>query len=260
MLLQEITDVIEAFAPLNLQADYDNAGLLYGDPFQEIDSALLTIDVTEAVVDEAISNGNNMIISHHPLSLRGFKRITPQDDSSRALVKAIQHNIAIYSAHTNIDSVQSGVSGKMAEKIGLESFDILAPHKPMAEHGYGVIGNLPEPVEAFEFLSDLKEIFMLPVLRHTAIEVGEVRRIALCGGSGSSLIKDAIANGADIFITGDIKYHDFFMAENRIILADIGHYESEQFTKEIFYELLTKKLPKFAVQFSTVKTNPINYL
>lgn len=260
MILQDIINDIEEFAPLELQADYDNAGLICGDPFQDISSALITLDVTEEVVDEAITTSCQLIISHHPLSLKGFKHITPQSNISRALIKAIKNDIAIYSAHTNIDAIQEGVSGRMALKLGMEDCNILSPNSSHPNTGFGMVGNLKEPMDAYQFLNFVKKVFEVPTIRYTNIQIGNISRVALCGGSGSSLTLDAIASGADIYISGDFKYHDFFMAENRIIIADIGHYESEQFTKDIFYELLTKKLPKFAVQFSTVKTNPINYL
>lgn len=260
MLLQDLIADIENFAPLHLQAEYDNAGLIYGDPFQNIDAVLITIDITEEVVDEAIEKSCQLIVSHHPLSLKGFKHITPLVDSNRALIKAIKNDIAIYSAHTNIDAIQQGVSGRMAHKLGLIDCKILAPNKQSPNTGFGIVGDLKESMEAFQFLNHVKEVFESDAIRYTSIQIGEIKRVALCGGSGSSLIYDSIAAGADIYISADFKYHDFFLAENRIILADIGHYESEQFTKDIFYELLTKKMPKFAVQFSTVKTNPINYL
>ncbi len=363
MQVKEITDTIEAFAPLSLQAGYDNAGLVCGSYAGTVQAVLLCTDVTEAVVDEAIQAGCNLIISHHPLIFQGIKNLRPENGVNRCLVKAIQNDLHIYAAHTNIDSVAGGVSGQMADKLGLVRQRILQPegtlysfsfytpaakaervrnavlnaggghignyshcsfnaegkgtflplensrpycgelhklhteqevkteitvpeyrlnaairairethpyeepvwnaiklHTPNPTTGLGVIGELTEAEEPLSFLKRVRDIFKCGVVKHTACVTDRVRTIALCGGAGASLTHRAIREKADVFLSGDFKYHDFFQAENQIILADIGHYESEQYTKEIFYELVTKKIPKFAVQFSKVNTNPTNYL
>lgn len=363
MQVKEIISLIEEFAPLSLQEDYDNAGLVCGDLTETVNSILLTLDITEAVVDEAIAGGHNLIISHHPLIFQGIKNLLPDNGVKRCLLKAIRHNINLYSAHTNLDAVLQGVSGRMAEKLNLQHPEVLQPcgklyslafYTPLADTekvrqavlncgaghignysacsfnstgegtfkaepgakpyvgevgalhkeneikteitvpeylldqsiralkaahpyeepvwnvvclkntnpviGFGIIGDLPEPMEAKEFLLHVKSAFQCESIRHTALCKPMVKRIAVCGGAGAFLTRTAISRKADVYITGDYKYHDFFNAGNRLIIADIGHYESEQFTKEIFYELVTKKMPKFAVQFSKVKTNPINYL
>lgn len=261
MTVKEITDSIESFAPLHLQSSYDNSGLICGDPAREVSSALLCIDVTEEVVQEAIRQGDNLIISHHPLIFSGLKHLTTATYVERSVILAIRHDISIYAAHTNLDAVSGGVSGRMADKLGLIRRSVLRPEGGNTpETGYGIVGDLPEPADTMEFLNRVKETFHCPALRYTAPHTGQVRRVALCGGSGAAFLPEAIAGRADIYITGDVKYHDFFHTENRIILADIGHYESEQFTKEIFYELLTKKSTKFALRFSTINTNPINYI
>ncbi|MDR1273604.1 MAG: Nif3-like dinuclear metal center hexameric protein [Odoribacteraceae bacterium] len=261
MLIQEVIDIIEEFAPLHLQAGFDNSGLTCGDARRELSSALLSLDVTEEVVREAIAVGANLIISHHPLLFHGIKRITPATYAERSVILAIKHDIALYAAHTNMDVVTRGVSGRMADKLDLLHREILHPEDgPDSPHGYGIMGELKNPVESRAFLLQLKERFRCPTLRHTLLHTPFVRRVALCGGAGASFLPDAIARGADLYISGDFKYHDFFLAENRVIIADIGHHESEQFTKDIFYELLTKKIPKFAVRFSEINTNPINYL
>lgn len=363
MQVKDLTSVIEEFAPLSLQESYDNAGLLCGDPNDEVKSVLLTTDITEEVLDEAIAQGHNLIISHHPLTLQGIKNLRPESYVQRCLIKAVRHQINLYSAHTNMDSVAMGVSGRMADKLQLTDRQIMQPagrlfslafytptasaekvrqaildcgaghigqyshcsynssgegtfkalpgahpyvgeinalhteqevkteitvpgyllHRsietlkkvhpyeepvwnvicldnPNPTTGFGIIGTLPEATDSREFLLQLKKTFRCEMIRHTAICKPTVQRVALCGGSGSFLTKTAIARGADIYITGDYKYHDFFNAENKIIIADIGHYESEQYTKEIFYELLIKKISNFAVQFSKVSTNPVHYL
>jgi dinuclear metal center YbgI/SA1388 family protein len=261
LLIQEIIEIIEEFAPLRLQAGFDNSGLTCGDPRRELSAVLLTLDVTEEVVREAIDAGANLIISHHPLIFRGLKQITPATGAERGLILAIKHDIALYAAHTNMDVLARGVSGRVADKLCLLRREILHPEGgPDSPHGYGIVGELERPVESGAFLLRLKEVFGCRMLRHTRPHVPFVRRVAVCGGAGASFLGAALESGADIYISGDFKYHDFFLAEDRIIIADIGHHESEQFTKDIFYELLTKKIISFAVRFSEINTNPINYL
>ena len=261
MYIKEIISLIEDYAPLKLQASFDNSGLLCGDPERELTSILLCIDVTEEVVKEAIDKGHNLIISHHPLIFSGLKHITPATYVERCVIDAIKHDITIYAAHTNMDVVANGVSGRMADKLDLYHRQVLQPEgDPMAGNGFGIIGKLQQPVESITFLQQVKEIFRCDRLRYTAPHTPSIQRVAVCGGAGASFFKQALTGRADIYISGDFKYHDFFLTENRIMIADIGHYESEQFTKEIFYEILTKKISKFAVQFSEINTNPIKYL
>lgn len=244
---------MEEFAPLSLQEAWDNAGLIVGSPDNSVRKALLTLDVTEEVVDEAIACGADIIISHHPLLFSGIKKITGKSYVERALMKAITNNILIYASHTNIDAAEGGVSYKMGEKIGLESI------RPLMPSGLGVIGELKEPQSLNRFITILKKKFEAPMVRYTEIE-GKIARIALCGGAGAEFIENAIAAGADAYVSGDFKYHDFFKGEKRISLVDIGHFESEQYTLEIFYDILSKKLPNFAIQITSVNSNPINYL
>ena len=261
MYIKEIISLIEDYAPLKLQASFDNSGLLCGDPERELTSILLCIDVTEEVVKEAIDKGHNLIISHHPLIFSGLKHITPATYVERCVIDAIKHDITIYAAHTNMDVVANGVSGRMADKLDLYHRQILQPEgDPVDGNGFGIIGELQQPVESMAFLQQVKEIFRCDRLRYTTPHTSSIQRVAVCGGAGASFFKQALAGQADIYISGDFKYHDFFLTENRIMIADIGHYESEQFTKEIFYEILTKKISKFAVQFSEINTNPIKYL
>jgi len=364
MKLSHITSILEDFAPLSLQESYDNAGLVTGHKEMDISEALLCIDITESVINEAIQKGCNLIISHHPLIFKGLKKINGSNYIERCVIKAIKNDIAIYCAHTNIDSVLNGVSHKMGDKLNLINTRILSPNKDNLkklicycpkEHsekvrnaifkagagsignydncsfningegtfkanlkanpfvgekekihtesetrievllpnhisnkvisamkeahpyeevafdiinteindtttGFGLIGELEEEINTNDFLNLIKETFNCEAIRHSPLINTTIKTVALCGGSGSFLINNAINNKADIFITGDIKYHDYFTTEDKIILADIGHYESEQFTKDIFYELVTKKIPTFAVRFSEVNTNPINYI
>lgn len=361
--LKEITAFFENLAPLGLQESYDNAGLTVGDINSEIHSALITLDVTEEVVEEAIQKKANLIVAHHPIIFSGLKKITGKNYVERTLLKAIKNDIAIYAAHTNLDSITGGVNSKICEKLGLQDCRILQPApgqlKKLAtfvpvEHieqvrtavfeagagtignydncgfylegsgsfrgnentnpfvgekgelhfekevrfetifpgylqakiiqalisahpyeevaydiyplenksditGSGMIGKLAQPISETAFLHQLKKTFNTGVIKHTMLKEKLVEKVAVCGGAGSFLLNTAIAAGADFFVSGDFKYHQFFDAEKKIVIADIGHFESEQFTKELFYELLTKKFPKFAVHLSEVSTNPVFY-
>ena len=364
MQLKAITQFIESVAPLSFQESYDNAGLIIGHPDDEISGILITLDITEEILDEAISKNLNLIVAHHPIIFSGIKKLNGKNYIERCVIKAIKNNVAIYAAHTNLDSVIGGVNSKICEKLELLNCRILSPtpgllkklvtfvptadtekvRKALFEAGAGHIGNydscsfnlsgtgsfrgndqtnpyageknqfhleeetrietifpknlqsgviqallnshpyeevaydiypleneytqagigmtgeLSAPMDELEFLRKLKDTFHCPVVKHTRLRGKPIRNIAVCGGSGSSYLNKAIARKADIFISGDFKYHQFFDAENQIIIADIGHYESEQFTKEVFYELLTKKFPKFAIHLSAVSTNPVSYL
>lgn len=363
MKLIEITNALETFAPLALQENYDNAGLLLGNHNQEISAALLCLDVTEAVLHEAITSGCNLIIAHHPVIFSGIKRLTGSNYVERILLKAIKNDIAIYAAHTNLDNVRQGVNAKIASRLELKNtfvllpkpdqlmklftfvpvgkaaqvrqalfdagagsignydacsfnsdgtgtfrgneasnayigekgkmhtepetkievifpfwlrnqvitalqknhpyeevaYDIMALKNPWNHTGAGIVGDLASPMDSTLFLEYLKEKMLVTIIRHTKLHTNLISKVAVCGGAGSFLLKNAIDAGADVFITADFKYHQFFDAEDRIIIADIGHFESEQFTTEIFAEVLRQKFPTFAVRFTSVNTNPINY-
>ena len=364
MKVKDIVAAIEEIAPLSYQESYDNAGLIVGRYDWEITGALICLDVVEEVVEEAISKGLNLIISHHPIVFKGLKRFNGNNYVERTVMLAIQNNIAIYAAHTNLDSVKGGVSDKMCDVLGLVNRKVLDPvsedlkklviyvpsdkaeevrkslfdagagqignydscsfnskgegtfkanesatpyvgkqgelhyeaetrietifpkhlqgtivsalfrSHPYEEVAYdiysldnknpqvglGMIGELEQPMDSLEFLKKLKDLFHCGAIRHTPIIKNTIRKVALCGGSGSFLLRKAMASKADIYISGDFKYHEFFDAEGKLIIADIGHYESEQFTREIFYEIVTKKFPNFAVRISEINSNPINYL
>jgi len=220
---------------------------------------LICLDSTEAVIDEAIENNCQLIIAHHPIVFSGLKKITGETYIERVIIKAIKHNIAIYAAHTNMDNVLNGVNKKIAEQLDLKNCKILSPTDD-TKIGAGLIGTLKKPVDEVTFLHNLKKSMQTDCIRHTQLLNKKISTIALCGGSGSFLLNAAIAKKADIFITGDFKYHQFFDAEQKIVIADIGHYESEQYTIMLFYEILTKKFPNFAVLLTKINTNPINYL
>jgi len=355
---------IEAFAPPAYQENYDNAGLIVGHPAQEVTGILLCLDSTEAVLEEAIEKGCNLVIAHHPIVFSGLKKITGRNYVERTIIKAIKNDLAIYAAHTNLDNVRLGVNEIIAQRLGLVNCRVLEPKKqilkqlhfyvpevhaeqvrqalydagagqigeyaecsfsqegtgtfkpgdkahpttgergkrhegkeirvemifptyleqailtamkaahPYEEVAYGIItldnqhqlvgsglvGDLPQEKDAMEFLVSLKKTMQTDCIRYTALKDTPVRKIAICGGAGSFLLPQAIAAGADVFITGDFKYHQFFDADGRIIIADIGHYESEQFTIHLFYALLQEKFNNFALHFANSVTNPIKYL
>lgn len=363
MKIREIIDTLEKLASPSLQEDYDNAGLLIGDKNNDCNGALISLDVTEKVVEEAIARKCNLIISHHPLIFRGVKKITGDNYVSRTIISAIKNDIAVYAIHTNLDNVSHGVNSKIAEKLGMKNCCVLLPKEdqlkklvtfspvqnadavrnalfaagggaigkysecsfnvsgegtfeagegtnpfvgqqgkrhtepevrievifpsylqtslldslkrahPYEEVAYyiqsldnldemtgsGLVGDLDQSISPGALLEELKHNFNLSVIRHTDFTSESIQRIAVCGGSGFFLLPNAIASGAQAYITSDIKYHDFFEAEGKILLADIGHFESEQFTIELLSEILSEKYPNFAVLKSETRTNPVRY-
>ena len=363
MQVKEISGFLEQIAPLAYQESYDNSGLLVGDKHQEVTKCLISLDCTEAIVQEAIDTGCEMIIAHHPIIFGGLKSLTGKNYIERTVIKAIQNSIAIYSAHTNLDNISTGVNKKICDRLGVINTRVLAPKTnvlqkltvfvPIAhaskirevltkvgagglgeydacsfstqgigrfkpsdkanpymgeagvleevteerievifpshlsrgiinavkevhpyeevsyyldslenqhnEVGSGMVGELEKGIPADEFMPYLKEKMNLDVIRHTTLLKGNIKKIAVCGGSGSFLLDIAKGVKADVFITGDFKYHEFFDAENEIVIADIGHYESEVYTKELFYELLTNKFPNIAFASAEISTNPIVY-
>lgn len=364
MKIARIIEVLESAAPPSLQESYDNAGLLIGSPDDEVNSALITLDVTEEVVNEAFAAGCGLIIAHHPLIFKGIKKIGNRNPVERMVSACIRNNIAVYAIHTNLDNVLNGVNKVICEKIGLRNLSVLEPKSQqlrklvtfcpkaheekvreaifnagaghignydscsfnlngegtfrgleganpfvgevnkihfenevrietifpvyqqqqilkalLSAHSYeevaydiynleneynkvgaGMLGTLEFPEPTHQFLERLKSIFGVKCLRHTRIISDNVQKIAVCGGSGSFLINSAIRRNADIFITGDVKYHDFFEADGKILIADIGHFESEQFTTELIRDILSEKFPNFAARISKVNTNPVFYL
>jgi dinuclear metal center YbgI/SA1388 family protein len=362
--IKDILNEIERHAPLALQEDFDNAGVQIGDIHQPATGALLCLDVTEAIVDEAINAGFNLIISHHPLIFKPFKSLTGKNHIEQCLIKACKNDLVIYAAHTNMDNAVGGVNYKLAELFGLEDVRILSPRcdslvklvtfapedsvdtlrkalfKAGAGHvgnysscsfnvqghgtflpgedthpyrgeigqlhfeneirietvfpaflksavvrsllsahpyeepafdlyklenewpqtGSGIVGNLPEWEDEWIFLQQIKDVLDVECLQHSELTGRKLRTVAICGGNGAFLLNEAIASGADIFITGEAKYNSFYDVEKRILLAVIGHYESEICTKDIFLHIISKKFPTFAVQNSIVNLNPVKYL
>lgn len=258
--VKDIAAVIEDFAPKGLQESYDNAGLQVGDPEMEVTAALLCLDVTEDILNEALARRCNMIVSHHPLIFKGLKQLTAKTATERIVIRAILEKVAIYSAHTNLDSAWEGVSHEMAHIIGMKNIQVLEPHDGDGRVGFGVIGDV-RPTPKLEFLRNLKEEFKVKSLKYSSLNPQLViRKVAVCGGSGASLIKDAISAGADIIVTGDVKYHDFTTYGLDILIADIGHYESELCTRGIFSRIIRERFPDFVTYFASTETNPICYM
>ena len=364
MKLQELCTYLESVAPLAYQEPYDNSGLLFGNPDTTIRGAVISLDCTEEVVDEAIKKGCNLVISHHPLVFKGLKRFTGSSYVERTLIKAIKNDVAIYAIHTNLDNVAAGVNKALADKIGLRNVRILAPKSGILkklvtlcptqhadavrtalfnagagqighyaqcsfnvagegtftaqeganpfvgsigipqteaelrievlypEHlektvlsalkeahpyeevayflqtlsnahqeiGSGMIGELPEAQDPLAVLQHIKSQLGVPVIRHTQLLEKTIKKIAICGGSGSFLLPNALAAGADMFVTADYKYHEFFDADKQVVIADVGHFESEQFTQMLLFETITKIFPNFALHLTEQVTNPIKYL
>lgn len=261
MKIKDVLAVLEAVAPPALQESYDNAGLLVGDPDMPLSGVLFCLDSTEAVLDEAIARGCNLVVAHHPIVFRGLKRFNGATYVERTVMQAIRKDVALYAIHTNLDNVhQRGVNDKIAQKLGLQHTRILAPRPGLTDIGAGLLGDLPEPMPETDFLRHVKTGLRAACVRHTALRGRPVQRVAVCGGSGSFLLPDALRAGADAFVTADFKYHEFFDADRRLIIADVGHYESEQFTIELLYELIHEKFPNFALHLTKVNTNPVSYL
>lgn len=363
MIIKQVTDTLEELAPLNYAEDFDNVGLLVGNPHKEVSGILVTLDTLENVVEEAITKKCNLIISFHPIIFSGLKKITGANYVQRVVIKAIKHDIAIYSMHTALDNSNKGVNAKICEILGLKNTRILIPQNgtikklttyvpkthadalkdalfaagagnignyshcsftmdgtgsyqanagadpylgkigethfenesqinityagaeepkvmaalfnnhPYEEVAYevqtlenknqnigiGMVGNLENPMSETDFFDFLKRKMNVSCIRHSNFLEKKITRVAVLGGSGSFAISAAKSVNADVFVTADLKYHQFYEAEGKILLADIGHYETEQFTKHLLVDYLTKKIPNFAISLSESKTNPIKY-
>jgi dinuclear metal center YbgI/SA1388 family protein len=261
MQIHSILNVLEAIAPPQLQESYDNAGLIVGHPDTTCTGILFCLDSTEAVVEEAVRKGCNLVVAHHPIVFRGLKRFNGANYVERTVLRAIRENVALYAIHTNLDNVHHlGVNSRIARKIGLNHTRILAPRPGTPEIGAGLLGMLPAPLHESEFLQLVKTQLNARCVRHTPLRNRPVQSVAVCGGAGSFLLADARRAGADAFVSADFKYHEFFDAEGELVVADIGHFESEQFTIELLYEIIREKFPNFALHCTEINTNPVNYL
>ena len=363
MKISDIIEVLENFAPTIYQENYDNAGLIVGNPDWDCNSILLAMDVTGSIIEEAMNKKANLIVAHHPVIFQGLKKISERNYNGKAIVSAIKADIAIYAIHTNLDNILKGVNGKIAQKLGLVNtrplspsanslrklftfvptehtekvrsalfnagaghignysetsfgaagigtfkggegtnpfvgslgkrheekenrievifpmhlqkavvqalldnhpyeevaYDIISLSNDSKDIGSGIIGDLPQTISESAFLSMLKEEFKLQVIRHSPLLNRPVNKIALCGGAGSFLISKALSAGAQFFLSADFKYHEFFDANDKMVIADLGHYESEQFTIDLLDEVLREKFPTFAVLKPDTITNPVNY-
>ena len=261
MKIKEVLSALERFAPLPLQESWDNAGLQVGLTETEVSGALLCLDVNEKIIDEAIQKGCNLVVSHHPLLFRGLKTISDLTDVQRTVMKAVQKGVCVISMHTNMDNAKGGVNYKMAEKLGLRDVQFLAPKMvDGVESGSGVIGELPEAQASDDFVLAVKKAFGVECAMCNELLRRPVRKVALCGGAGDFLLDDALKAGADAFITGEMHYHQYFGYEQQIQICVIGHYQSEQYTAEIFRDIIEKECPGVKTCLAETCTNPILYI
>lgn len=259
MKVKDVIDALEQFAPLPMQDDYDNAGLQVGlTAAEDVTGALLCLDVTEEVVAEAAERGLNLIIAHHPLLFHPLRRVAGEDYVQRCVMAAVRQGIAIYAAHTNLDNAPCGVNAEIARRLCLQDIRLLTSRECEGrECGAGMIGTLPEALDEHTWLLQLKETFGVKYLKHNRLVGRQIRHVALCGGAGAFLISDAIAAEADTFVTGEIHYHNWFGHCEELLLVELGHYESEQFTIDLLQRLLHEKLPSLPTEKTTINTNPI---
>ncbi len=260
MKIREVTDVIERFAPLGWQESYDNAGLIVGRPDDEVRKALLAVDVTEAVLDEAAREGCDLVITHHPIIFHALKRFNSADPVERCVERAIRCGIALYACHTNLDSAPGGMSWYLAGMLGVGNLRVLQPAEGAENVGFGVVGELPADERTVDFMRRMQRVTGARVVRHSDVVGDRVRRVAVCTGAGASLIADARRAGADIYITADMKYNDFMTPDKALTVADIGHFESEYCAIQLLFDILSKNLCTFAVRKSEDSRNPVNYL
>ena len=256
MKVKDITDAIERFAPLSIQEGWDNSGLAVGSPEDAVHGVLVGFDCTKELIDEAVAEGCDLVVTHHPLIFHGIKKLCPGDPVSDAVIAAVRAGVAVYAAHTTADKVLAGVSGAMARRLGLEEITILEDE---GGYGLGAVGTLPEPLSGEEAAALVKEKFGLQGLRASR-PVGRIGRVAVCGGSGSSEIGAARAAGAQLYISADISYHHFFTPEGFMVM-DIGHFESEVEIVDILSKVISENFPTFAVRKSgnLGRSNPVRY-
>ena len=252
---------LERFAPLPLQESWDNAGLQVGLTETEVSGALLCLDVNERIVDEAIRKGCNLIVSHHPLLFRGLKTISDLTDVQRTVMKAIENRLCVISMHTNMDNAKGGVNFRIARKLELKDVEFFASKQVDGiEAGSGVVGKLAEPMAADDFILKVKKTFGVECAMCNELLRRPVSKVAICGGAGDFLLDEALKTGADAFITGEMHYHQYFGYEQQIQICVIGHYQSEQFTSEVFQEIIQEACPDVKTCIAETCTNPILYI
>ena len=259
----ELFQYLESIAPLHLQEKYDNSGLLIGTSSVSVSGVLICLDCTEDILEEALHLKCNVVISHHPAIFYGLKSITGSNLTERLVMKAIKNDLMLYAIHTNLDNILNhGVNERIAQQLGLTIESVLRPVESGVDGkiiGAGVVGMFSEALDEIQFLELLKEKMKTSVIRHSKLLERPVEKVAVCGGSGSFLMEDARNAGAQAFVTGDYKYHGFFEADGNLIICDIGHYESEQYTVNLLQELISRKFTTFAAHCTQLNTNPIHY-
>ena len=261
MKIHELTSMLESWAPVQYAESYDNVGLLTGHSDQEIKGVLICLDSTEAIIDEAISLEYNVVIAHHPILFRGIKKLNGADYVERTIIKAIKNDIALYAIHTNLDNILTGVNHQISTMLDLQAQRILRPKVEYINQsiGAGMIPKLSQSMSEIEFLNYLKNKMNLPLIKHTALLNKPILTVAVCGGSGSFLISTAIQEGADVLITSDLKYHEYFDSDQKIILMDIGHFESERYTIDLIYSTIHSAYPNVSIAKTKLSTNPVHY-
>ena len=263
MKVSEVTEILDKWMPRSIAEDFDNVGLLIGDSNSEVKNILVTLDTTSNVIDEAIDNNCNLIISYHPIIFNDLKKVTLDSGYvQKSVIKAVKNNISVYAIHTSLDNHAKGISYFLSKKIGLKNTSVLIPkknHDSNLKLGMGIKGKLEKPLEEDDFFNLLKDKLNLKYLRHSVKLNRKVSKVSVVAGSGSFAIKDSLDCNVDAFITSDLKYHNFFEADNETLLIDIGHYESENHIKLIIKDFLIKNLPNFTILLSKENINPVNY-
>jgi len=250
--------VLEKHFPLHIQDSWDNSGLIIGCKEWTMTGILLTVDITEERVDEAIDKGCNLIVSHHPILFRPLQHLNYSNDEERLIAKAIKNDIAICAFHTPADKSSDGLSYQIGKKLELSNIKTMVADDSNAEIGYGIVGTLKEVMSSGKFVNHIKSTLGCECIRHNECDIN-ISKVAVCTGSGSEFIKDAMTAQADAYVTADIKYHQFQQPEGRLLIADIGHYESEEISKKLFFELLTENFSNFAICISSTCRNVIKY-
>lgn len=260
--IEDITRCLEQVAPLQWQESYDNAGLIVGNPLMVCTGVYVCLDVFASTIEDAINKGCNLIISHHPFIFHAIKKLEHNSEIANILSKALSCQIAIYSSHTNLDSASTGVSHMLAKKLGLENIRPLQEKSLQEENsfGCGAVADLPCQTSAKDFLLKVKQTLSLDAIRYCGDLSKSVKTIGLCGGAGAEFITDAIDKGCQIYLSADIKYHDFLMSEGKITVADIGHFESEQFILQRIIEIISKKFTNFAPLYISTEKNRVKFI
>ena len=266
MKIKQVLEALERFAPLPLQESWDNAGLQIGLTEAEVSGALLCLDVTEPVIDEAVSRGCNLVVSHHPLLFRGLKQVADATDVQRTVRRAIKEDVCVVSMHTNLDNAAGGVNFRIAERLSSDP-ESHGPGADMVEAmggeqhpGQWVMLTLARPMEARAFVEHVKTRLEAGCAACNELLQRPIRRVAICGGAGDFLLDEVIGQGADAFVTGEMHYHQYFGHGQELQICVVGHYESEHFTKELLRDIIERECPGVRCCVAETNTNPIRWL